>query len=81
MAIIGFSQGTTQTLAGMGTIPEWYDENVSIAVMLGPGTSPNTKYFDPYTAEVNSCFFDNGVCVISGPNWENERQIIMDQCP
>jgi len=40
VAMVGHSQGTSQTFAGMGIIPEWYDENVSIAVMMGPCTSP-----------------------------------------
>ena len=81
MAIIGFSQGTTQTLAGMGAIPDWYDDNISISVMLGPGTTPNTKYFEAFTEETVNCFKDNNICVMAGPNWEKERPIIMAQCP
>jgi len=50
VAYVGHSQGTTQAYAGMGLIPEWYDANVSMAVLLGPCTIPNTKYFlDLYT--------------------------------
>ena len=41
VTMIGHSQGTTQTFAGMGLIPEWYDANVSSAIMMGPCTSPN----------------------------------------
>ena len=41
VAYVGHSQGTTQMLAGMGLIPEWYDENVSSAVLLGPCDCPN----------------------------------------
>ena len=44
VAMIGHSQGTTQTFAGMGLIPEWYDENISIAALWGPCTSPTTTY-------------------------------------
>jgi len=42
---IGHSQGTSQVLAGMGTIPEWYDKNISTAVLLGPCAMPNKIYF------------------------------------
>ena len=45
VAYVGHSQGTTQAYAGMGIIPDWYDENVSMVALLGPCTSPNTKYF------------------------------------
>ena len=41
VAMVGHSQGTTQTFAGMGLIPKWYDENVSVAALLGPCTCPN----------------------------------------
>jgi hypothetical protein len=42
--------------AGMGVIPEWYDENVSIGVMLGPCTHPAYTYFGPiYTKENMEC--------------------------
>jgi len=41
VAMVGHSQGTTQTYAGMGIIPEWYDKNVSVAALMGPCTSPN----------------------------------------
>ena len=41
VAIVGHSQGTTQTFAGLGEIPEWYDENISISALMGPCTSPN----------------------------------------
>ena len=65
----------------MGLIPEWYDENISISVMLGPGTDPNTKYFEAYTAETYKCFKDNNICVMAGPNWEHDRPILMATCP
>jgi predicted alpha/beta hydrolase len=52
VAYIGHSQGTTQTFAGIAQIPEWYDENISMSVLMGPCTSPNQKYFfDLYTQE------------------------------
>ena len=65
----------------MGAIPDWYDDNISMAVMLGPGTTPNTKYFYPFTKETTDCFKNNNICVMAGPNWEQERPIVMEQCP
>ena len=74
MAMVGHSQGTTQTFAGMGIIPKWYDANVSIAALMGPCTSPNQKYFtDLYTYENWKWFMNNNIYVIDGPNWEEDR--------
>ena len=71
MAMVGHSQGTTQTYAGMGIIPQWYDENVSVAALLGPCTSPEQSYFAPlYTLENWKWFVENNIWVIDGPNWE-----------
>jgi len=56
VTMIGHSQGTTQTFAGMGLIPEWYDQNVSVAALMGPCTTPNDMYFKPiYTKELWEC--------------------------
>ena len=53
VAMVGHSQGTTQTFAGMGLIPEWYDENVTMGVLMGPCTSPAESYFGSvYTPEI-----------------------------
>ena len=66
----------------MGIIPEWYDENISMAVLLGPGTIPSKKYFEPfYTPETVKCLEDNGVWVIAGANWEEKIPLLLDSCP
>lgn len=80
--MIGHSQGTTQTFAGMGIIPEWYDKNISVAALMGPCTSPNAKYFkDMYTESVWSFLIDNGIWVMAGPNWARDKAIIMESGP
>ena len=77
--MVAFSQGTTQTFAGMGIIPEWYDENISMAVLLGPGTVPNMKYMvNFYTPETVKCFEDNDIYAIAGPNWEEKRPLLLE---
>ena len=71
VAMVGHSQGTTQTFAGMGEIPEWYDENVSVAALMGPCTSPNPSYFvSPYNKENWDWLAENDIWVIAGPGWE-----------
>ena len=68
----------------MGLIPEWYDENISVAAQMGPCITPNTKYFtDLYIPEVWSCFERNNVYAIGGPNWAtNKASIEADpECP
>lgn len=78
VAYVGHSQGTTQTFAGLGQIPEWYDENISISALLGPCTSPNQKYFvDMYTKENWDFLTSHGIWVIAGPNWARDKAIIM----
>lgn len=80
VAIVGHSQGTTQTFAGMAQIPEWYDENISISALMGPCTTPNKKYFLPlYTKENMDFFSENEIWVINGPNWTRDRAIIMEK--
>ena len=80
--MVGHSQGTTQTFAGMGLIPEWYDENVSVAALMGPCTTPNQKYFgDMYTKENWDFLQENNIYVIAGPNWEADRAKIMADGP
>ena len=82
---VGHSQGTTQLLAGLGLIPEWYDDNVSAAVMLGPCDCPNTIYFKPvYTPENWQWLDDNGIYVIAntaGPSWEDNKKLIETEGP
>ena len=71
VALVGHSQGTTQTFAGMGTIPEWYDANISVAALMGPCTSPNTAYFkDFYTKDVWECIEAQGVTAFDSPTWD-----------
>ena len=80
--MVGHSQGTTQTFAGMGLIPEWYDQNVSVAALLGPCTTPNPVWFAPiYTKENMDFLAQNNIYVIAGPNWEADRAIIMAEGP
>jgi len=57
----------------MGIIPKWYDDNVSVAALMGPCTTPNQKYMDIYTYENWKWFMDNNIFVIDGPNWEEDR--------
>ena len=74
MAMVGHSQGTTQVYAGMGIIPKWYDDNVSMAALFGPCTSPNKKYFlNFYNYENWKWFMENNIYVMNGPNWEEDR--------
>ena len=82
--MIGHSQGTTQTFAGMGLIPEWYDENMSVVALMGPCITPNTKYFgELYTPECWNCLTSNNVFAVGGPNWETDKVTIMNDptCP
>ena len=61
----------------MGLIPEWYDENISMAVLLGAGTIPNQKYFAPFfNEETAKCLEDAGVYAIAGPNWEEKTPLL-----
>ena len=80
VAVVGHSQGTTQTYAGMALNPEWYDKNVSVAAMLGPCTSPSPGYFVPlFTKEIVDFMDENGIWVISGgPDWAAKRELIMN---
>jgi len=81
VTMIGHSQGTTQTFAGMGLIPEWYDENLSVAALMGPCTSPNELYFEPvYKEKFWNCLAENDVWVIAGPNWDKLRPIVEEKC-
>lgn len=82
MAMVGHSQGTTQTFAGMGIIPDWYDKNISVAALMGPCTCPNEKYFsDVYTEEIWSFLIENEIWAMAGPNWARHRAIIMESGP
>ena len=82
VAMVGHSQGTTQTFAGMAQIPEWYDENVSVAALLGPCTSPSLTYLaTPYTKENWDFLAENDIWVIDGPEWEEKNAIIQERGP
>ena len=71
VALVAHSMGTTQTFAGMGTIPEWYDANISVAALMGPCTSPNPQYFTPlYIPEVWECVERQGVYAFGTPMYE-----------
>lgn len=37
----------------MAQIPDWYDENISVAVQMGPCTSPNPTYFEELFTKKN----------------------------
>jgi pimeloyl-ACP methyl ester carboxylesterase len=72
VAYVGHSQGTTQTLAGMALIPEWYDKNVSTGVMLGPCTFPNQSYMATYTQANWDYMYANNIWATTttyGPSW------------
>ena len=82
VAILGHSQGTTQTFAGMALMPEWYDENVSVAAFWGPCTIPNQKYFkDLYTAENWNFLYENEIWATGGPDWDRAYKVIMESGP
>ena len=81
---VGHSQGTTQMLAGMGLIPEWYDENVSSAVLMGPCDCPSQQYFLAYDKENWDFMLDNQIYAFSntaGYDWEEKKQLIIDEGP
>ena len=69
--------------AGMGLMPEWYDENVSIAALMGPCTSPSTKYFDMfYKKHVWDWLVENEIWVMDGPYWETrDKPLILAEGP
>lgn len=51
----------------MGLIPEWYDENISVAALLGPCALPNWwQIQDVYTEDAFTWFADNDIYVING---------------
>ena len=66
----------------MGLIPEWYDQNISSAVLLGPCDCPNPIYFaDVYSQKAWEFLDANQIWVISntvGYDWNEKRQVILD---
>ena len=62
----------------MGLIPEWYDQNVTMGIMMGPCTSPNETYFGAvYNAENWKFMEDNEIWVLAGgPDWAAKKAII-----
>ena len=83
VAYVGHSQGTTQSLAGMSLIPEWYDENISISAFLGPCATPNWEQIkDVYLEEEIKWLHANDIYVLNGgANWEEHRALIMAEGP
>ena len=68
--------------AGMGLMTEWYDENVSVAVMWGACPIVNESYLgELYTEENVRFLLDNGIYVFAGPNWERDQALIMEKGP
>jgi pimeloyl-ACP methyl ester carboxylesterase len=81
---IGHSQGTSQVLAGMGIIPEWYDKNISTAVLLGPCVIPNEKYFHAYSKESWDFLNEHEIWAIGnseGPSWDDNLALINAEGP
>lgn len=66
----------------MAQIPDWYDENISVAVQMGPCTSPNPMYFEElYTKKNWDCILESGVFVFAGPNWDELLKKVDENCP
>ena len=79
---IGHSQGTTQHLAGMALIPEWWDANISNVTLMAPCTSANPFYFKAlYKKEFFDCLERLDVWVVSGPDWDTKGPLVREQCP
>lgn len=78
VAMVGHSQGTSQFFAGLGLIPDWYDENVTMTALLGPCTEPNQVYFaGAYTKENWKFLEDNDIYVFNGgEDWETKKALI-----
>lgn len=66
----------------MGLIPEWYDQNISSAVLLGPCDCPNTEYFaDVYSQRAWEFLDANQIWVIAntaGYDWNEKKQVILN---
>ena len=63
----------------MALNPEWYDANVAIAAMWGPCTYPSKTYLDPtYTKENMRFLEENNIWAFSGPNWSEQRELIVN---
>ena len=80
VAMFGHSEGTSQLYAGMGSIPEWYDENVSIGLLWGPCTTPTETYLkEVYTEDNWNFLIENDIYVLGGPNWyTRDKQLFLD---
>ena len=83
VAMIGHSQGTTQTFAGMAEIPEWYDYNVSVAILMGPCSYPTVTFLEPlYNKENWDCLAENEIYAFAGPSWYiRDKWKIIENCP
>jgi len=66
----------------MGLIPEWYDENISTAILWGPCTNPDLgSMSDVYSEEIWNYLIENEIWVIGGPNWDRDVAKIMNDGP
>ena len=66
----------------MGLIPEWYDENISIAALWGPCVIPAVEAFDGlYTEENWDWMIENDIWVMAGPEWDEQKPIIEADAP
>ena len=58
----------------MGQMPEWYDANVSSAVLFGVCRSPSQVYFEYiYTKDNWECLANNGIYASGMPNYEEKK--------
>lgn len=66
----------------MGLIPEWYDQNISSAVLLGPCDCPNAVWFAPvYTQRAWEFLDANQIWVLAntaGYDWNEKKQVILN---
>ena len=66
----------------MGLIPEWYDQNISSAVLLGPCDCPNAVWFAPVYSQRAWEFLDaNQIWVLAntaGYDWNEKKQVILN---
>ena len=67
----------------MGLIPEWYDENVTMGVLMGPCTSPADSYFGSvYTPEIWQFLNDNQIYAFAGGvDWDAKMNLINTEGP
>ena len=78
VALISFNTGASAVLAGMGAKPDWFDENVTMSVMLSPCVQPEpTLYKNSYTKEAVHWFHEQKIYALNGsPDWEGKLELI-----